>query len=162
MKRTYQPSKIKRARKHGFRSKMRTKGGRKTLARRRSRGRKSLTVSSQTMKSKILALSKNEEFKSLLKNKKISNKYATIFFGVLNNKDKKKLNISFVTKKKIGNAVKRNKIKRRLRNIMNDASKEISINLNYSYLVIAKPTMLNNEFKLIKETLFQEFNKIKK
>ena len=114
------------------------------------------------MKSKILALSKNEEFKSLLKNKKISNKYATIFFGILNNKDKKKLNISFVTKKKIGNAVKRNKIKRRLRNIMNDASKEISINFNYSYLVIAKPTMLNNEFKMIKETLTQEFIKINK
>ena len=113
------------------------------------------------MKSKILALSKNEEFKSLLKNKKISNKYATIFFGVLNNEDKKKLNISFVTKKKIGNAVKRNKIKRRLRNIMNDACKETSINLKYSYLVIAKPTMLNNEFKKIKETLFQEFEKIK-
>ena len=114
------------------------------------------------MKSKILALSKNEEFKSLLKNKKISNEYTTIFFGVLNNKDKKKLNISFVTKKKIGNAIKRNKIKRRLRNIMNDTFKNTSINLNYSYLVIAKPTMLNNEFKLIKETLFQEFNKIKK
>ena len=113
------------------------------------------------MKSKILALSKNEEFKSLLKNKKISNKYATIFFGVLNNKDKKKLNISFVTKKKIGNAVKRNKIKRRLRNIMNDASKEISINLNYSYLVIAKPTMLNNEYTNIKETLIQSLKKIK-
>ena len=113
------------------------------------------------MKSKILALSKNEEFKSLLKNKKISNKYATIFFGILRNKDTKKLNISFVTKKKIGNAVKRNKIKRRLRNIMNDACKEISINLRYSYLVIAKPTMLNNEFKLIKETLFQDFKKVK-
>ena len=113
------------------------------------------------MKSKILALSKNEEFKSLLKNKKISNKYATIFFGVLNNKDKKKLNISFVTKKKIGNAVKRNKIKRRLRNIMNDAIKKISIKFNYSYLVIAKPTMLKKEFNNIKETLFQEFRKIK-
>ena len=111
------------------------------------------------MKSKILALSKNEEFKSLLKNKKISNKYATIFFGVLNNKDKKKLNISFVAKKKIGNAVKRNKIKRRLRNIMNDASKEISINLNYSYLVIAKPTMLNNEFKKIKKPCFKNLIK---
>ncbi len=76
------------------------------------------------MKSKIVALSKNEEFKSLLKLKKISNKYVTIFFGKLANKNKNKLNISFVTKKKIGNAVKRNKIKRRLRNIVNDAVKK--------------------------------------
>ena len=113
------------------------------------------------MKSKILALSKNEEFKTLLKKKKISNKYVTIFFGNLDNKDNKKLNISFVTKKKIGNAVKRNKIKRRLRNIVNDAVKKISIKFHYSYLVIAKPTMLNSEFKNIKETLVQDFEKIR-
>ena len=113
------------------------------------------------MKSKIIALSKNEEFKNLLKQKKFSNKYVTIFFGKLMNKDNKKLNISFVTKKKIGNAVKRNKIKRRLRNILNEAVKKISINFNYSFLVIAKPSMLNNEYKLIKETLFQDFEKIK-
>ena len=113
------------------------------------------------MKSKILALSKNEEFKSLLKMKKLSNKYVTIFFGILKNKNEKKLNISFVTKKKIGSAVNRNKIKRRLRNIVDHAIKEISIKLNYSYLVIAKPTMLNSEFKNIKKTLFQEFRKIK-
>ena len=97
----------------------------------------------------------------MIKKKKISNKYVTIFFGNLNNKDKQKLNISFVTKKKIGNAVKRNKIKRRLKNIMNDACKKISINFKYSYLVIAKSTMLNNEFVNIKETLFEEFRKIK-
>ncbi len=114
-----------------------------------------------SMKSKILALSKNEEFKNLLKKKKVTNKYVTIFFGQLVNKNNKRFNISFVTKKKLGNAVKRNKIKRRLRDIMNDAFKKISIKLNYSYLVIAKPTMLNNDFKDIKETMFKEFNKIK-
>ena len=113
------------------------------------------------MKSKILALSKNEEFKNLLKQKKISNKYITIFFGSLKNKDNKKLNISFVTKKKIGNAVKRNKIKRRLRNIVNDAVKKISVKFNYSYLVIAKSTMLNSDYKNIKESLFQDLEKIK-
>ena len=113
------------------------------------------------MKSKILALSKNEEFKNLLKQKKITNKYVSIFFGILVNKDKTRLNISFVTKKKIGNAVKRNKIKRRLRNIMNEAVKKVEINFDYSFLVIAKSSMLNNEYKIIKETLFQDFAKIK-
>ena len=113
------------------------------------------------MRSKIVALSKNQEFKALLKMKKISNQYVIIFYGVLDNKDNKKFNISFVTKKKIGNAVERNKIKRRLKNIMNNAIKKISIKLHYSYLVIAKPTMLKKEFNNIKETLFQEFKKIK-
>jgi ribonuclease P protein component len=44
---------------------------------------------------------------------------------------------------------------------MNDAVKKLSINFNFSFLVIAKSTMLNSEFKNIKETLFQEFKKIK-
>ena len=44
---------------------------------------------------------------------------------------------------------------------MNEAVKKISINFEFSFLVIAKPTMLNNEYTNIKETLFQEFNKIK-
>ena len=113
------------------------------------------------MRSKILALSKNEEFKSLLNQKKISNKYVTIFFGQLDNKNQKRLNISFVTKKKIGNAVKRNKIKRRLRNITNEAIKKLSLNFNYSYLVIAKATMLNNEYINIKETLFHDLERIR-
>ena len=114
------------------------------------------------MKSKIVALSKNEDFKNLLKKKKISNKYFTVFFGSIEEKDNKKLNISFVTKKKqIRNSVKRNKIKRRLRNIVNESVKKISINYHYSYLVIAKITMLNNEYTIIKDTLFQDFKKIK-
>ncbi len=114
------------------------------------------------MKSKIVALSKNEDFKNLLKKKKISNKYITLFFGPLEGKDNKKLNISFVAQKKlIRGAIKRNKIKRRLKNIMNDAVKKIPINFNYSYLLIAKITMLNNEYGIIKDTLFQDIEKIK-
>jgi ribonuclease P protein component len=113
------------------------------------------------MKSKIAALSKNKDFKDLLKGKRVSNKYLTIYFANLLKKENKKLNISFVAKKKLGNAIKRNKIKRRLRNIVDEAVKKISLNFNYSYLVIAKVTMLDNEYIKIKESVFEDFKRIK-
>ena len=112
---------------------------------------------------KLESLKKSNQFRKALKEKKFHTEYYSIFAAknFFKPNHKSNLLISFVMKKKIGNAVKRNKIKRRLRNIINDAVKKISIKLNYSYLVIAKPTMLNNEFKNIKQTLFQEFEKIK-
>jgi len=113
------------------------------------------------MKSKIVCLSKNDEFKEILKGRKSSNKYFTIFFKKLSNKNNNKLNISFVTKKKIGNAVNRNKIKRKLRNITNEAVNKLPIKFDYSYLIIAKNTILKNNYTDIKEKMFSEFNSVK-
>ena len=113
------------------------------------------------MSARLLSLSKNEDFKSLLSGKKISNKYLTIFFKSLSSKSNKCLNISFVAQKKLGNAVKRNKVKRRLKNIMKQILKVKKINLNYSYLIIAKKNMIDAKFFDIKETILKDYKKIK-
>ena len=114
------------------------------------------------MNIKISSLKKNEDFKSLLAGKKINNKYLTIFYKKLSYKNNNSLNISFVPQKKIGNAVKRNKIKRRLKNMVLDICKIIKLNLNYSYLIIAKKKILEDKFKVIKEELLYVLKKTKK
>ena len=113
------------------------------------------------MKTKILSLSKNKDFKSILTGKKVSNKYLSIFFKELSDKSIQKLNVSFIVKKKIGNAIIRNKIKRRLRNIMNQITKISKINFKYSYLIIVKQPINNAKFIDIKNALIKEYNKIK-
>ncbi len=70
---------------------------------------------------KFKSLNQSKQFLRILKKKKLNTKYFTIYFdknlsGIKKN-DKKILNISFVMKKNVGNAVKRNKIKRKLKAI---------------------------------------------
>ena len=113
------------------------------------------------MNIKIASLSKNEDFKFLLSGKKVNSKYIFIFFKELNKKNSNILNISFIVKKKLGNAVIRNKIKRRLRNITNEALKNIDINLKYSYLFMAKKIVFDDNYKLIKENIFSELKRIR-
>ena len=72
-----------------------------------------------------------------------------------------KVEMGITVSKKIGNAVKRNKVKRRLRNIMNHATKKLDLNLKYCYLLIAKISILNEPYENIKRVLFSDFQKIK-
>ena len=72
------------------------------------------------------------------------------------------LNISIVTKKKLGNAVKRNFCKRRFKSLVNEAVKKISLNFKYSYLILAKDNSLRKDsFEDLKKTMFAEFNKVR-
>ena len=114
------------------------------------------------MKTKIVALKKNEDFKNLLKGRKSSNKYFVMFYKKLLNKNPNHFNISIVAKKKLGNAVQRNFCKRRFRNICKELIKKISPNFDYCYLLLAKNDALKkNIFNDLKKTLFLEFEKIK-
>ena len=109
---------------------------------------------------KILSLSKNEDFKKILSGKKINNYYSTIFFKKLSNRNSNRLNLSIIIKRKLGKAVQRNKIKRRLKNIINYILKSIKINLEYSYLIIAKKNVLDSKYSNIKKTMLESFKKI--
>ena len=109
---------------------------------------------------RILSLSKNEDFKKVLSGKKINNFYSTVFFKKLSSKYDNNLNISIITKRKLGKAVQRNKIKRRLKNIINSILKSVKINLKYSYLIIAKKNVLDSKYSEIKKSLIVDFKKI--
>ena len=85
-----------------------------------------------------------------------------MFYKKLLKKNSNNLNISIVTKKKLGNAVKRNFCKRRFKSLVNEIVKKISLNFNYSYLILAKENALKKDsFEDLKKTMFSEFNKIR-
>ena len=58
-------------------------------------------------------------------------------------------------------AVTRNRIKRRLRNIMNEAVKSINIILDYCYLLIARISVSRDPYETIKNATLEDFKKIK-
>ena len=115
------------------------------------------------MKSKIVALKKNEDFKSLLKGRKISNKYFVMFYKKLLKKNSNKFNVSIVAKKKLGNATKRNLCKRHFKHLLHQIFKELKPALiNYSYLILARDNALKKDcFLDLKKAMFTEFKKIR-
>ena len=113
---------------------------------------------------KFKSLNQSKEFLKILRKKKINNKYFVIYFEKnYKNMNNKYLNISFVMKKKIGNAVIRNKIKRKLRSAVQKVTKVKGlINLNYTYVILGKNAVYKDKFVLIFNEMIEIFKKIKK
>ena len=112
---------------------------------------------------KLKNLTSNFQFKRLLNQKKIHTDYFSIYFGKsLSGENNKKLNISFIIKKKVGNSVIRNKIKRRLREaVRKDLKNKKIININYSYIIFGKSKTLTEKYSIISDELNKTFLKIK-
>ena len=116
---------------------------------------------------KFRSLNQNKEFLKLLKKKRISTKYFTVYFDKnsknFKNGFNKYLNISFVMKKKIGNAVTRNRIKRKLKYAVQKISKEKrTIDLNYTYVIFGKNNVYKDKFSLVLNEVNEMFKKINK
>ncbi len=117
---------------------------------------------SQHRMMKLESLKKSDHFKLVLKGKKIHTDFYSIFATKNFIKtNKKNLLISFITKKKIGNAVKRNKIRRRLKAITANILKiKGAININYTYIIICKTKSYSEKYSKIYAELERSFKKI--
>ena len=111
---------------------------------------------------KFKSLNRSKDFLKILRKKKLNTKYYTIYFDKNSKNLNKYLNISFVMKKKIGNAVTRNKIKRKLKYAVQKIVRENKlIDLNYTYVIFGKNNVYKDKFKNILSEVNETFKKIK-
>ena len=115
---------------------------------------------------KFKSLKHSKDFLSILKKRKLNTKYFTIYYGEnsinLKRSFNRYLSISFVMKKNIGNAVTRNKIKRKLKSAVQKISKEKQlIDLNYTYVIFGKNNVYKDKFALVLDEVNETFKKIK-
>ena len=114
---------------------------------------------------KLESLKKSNQFRKALREKKIHTDYFSIFAAKNFFKPKYKTNllISFVMKKKIGNAVKRNKIRRKLKAIVQKLTKKKgAINKDYTYIVFGKSNAYAQKHDVLLPLMEKSFSKLKK
>ena len=114
---------------------------------------------------KLKSFNKNNQFLQILTKKKINSKYFVIYFDKNSTKFKKNvnkyLNISFVMKKKMGNAVIRNRIKRKLKSAVQKILREQHIiDINYNYVIFGKNNVYKDKFEFILDEVNKTFKKI--
>jgi ribonuclease P protein component len=113
---------------------------------------------------KLVSLKKGPHFRIALKQKKIHSDFFSIFAAknFIKIKNKNELIISFVMKKKIGNAVKRNKIRRKLKAIVIKLLKiKDAINRDYTYIVFGKSKAYSEKQITLEPLMIKCFKKIK-
>ena len=114
---------------------------------------------------KLESLKKSNQFKKALKEKKVHTDFYSIFAAKNFYRPKHKVNllISFVMKKKIGNAVKRNKIRRKLKAIVQKLLKKRgAINKDYTYIVFGKSNAFAQKQDMLLTLMEKSFSKLKK
>jgi len=111
---------------------------------------------------KLKNLKSDFQFKRLLGQKKIHTDYFSVYFGKNSSKENNnKLNISFIMKKKIGNSIVRNKIKRRLKSAIQKKLKNKKfVDINYSYIIFGKSKAFKEKYSIISNELDKTFFKI--
>ena len=111
---------------------------------------------------KFKSLNRSKDFLKILKKKRLNTKYFTIYFDKNLSNLNKYLNISFVMKKNIGNAVVRNRIKRKLKYAVQKISKKKQlIDLNYTYVIFGKNNVYKDKFVFVFDEVNKTFKKIK-
>ena len=115
---------------------------------------------------KFKSLNQSKQFLRILGKKKLNRKYFTIYFeknlSTEKKNNNKNLNISFVMKRNIGNAVVRNKIKRKLKAAVQKTLKEKQpIDLNYTYVIFGRNNVYKDKFPLIFREANDVFRRIK-
>ena len=113
---------------------------------------------------KLESLKKSYQFKKTLKEKKVHTDFFSIFATKNFYKAQHETNllISFVMKKKIGNAVKRNKIRRKLKAIVQKLLKKRgAISKDYTYIVFGKSNAYTQKQTVLMPLMEKSFNKIK-
>ena len=114
---------------------------------------------------KLESLKKSNQFSKALKEKKIHTDYFSIFAAknFIQPKQKDNLLISFVMKKKIGKAVKRNKIRRKLKAIVQKLlKKKGAIDKDYTYIVFGKSNAYAQKQDVLLPLMEKSFSKLKK
>ena len=111
---------------------------------------------------KLQSLKSDFQFRRLLGQKNIHTNYFSVYFGKnLMKENNNKLNISFLMKKKVGNSVVRNKIKRRLRSaVQKNLKSKKFIDINYSYIIFGKSKAFSEKYSIISNELDKTFLKI--